>query len=240
MPSTARLLLSAAAPLAALLASGCATPFRADVARFQQLPQPAGQTFYVQPADPARQGGLEFATYAGQVAQRLAQLGYRPVPTRGDAQLVVDMDYGVDNGREKIVSRPDPFWGSGFGYGGWGYGRFGYGRFGYGRFGYSPWFYGWGDPFWGGGWGSTVESYTYYTSFLDLRITRANDGTRLFEGHAKARSADDRLTVLVPNLIDALFVDFPGRSGEEVRITIPPAGKGQPRVTPRQGEQRRN
>ena len=51
------------------------------------------------------------------------------------------------------------------------------------------------------------------------------DGQRLFEGKARARSRDDSLPHLVPNLVEALFTGFPGRSGEEIRITVPPPPK---------------
>lgn len=218
-----RTILTAAAPLSLLALGACATPFRADVARFQQLPVPSGQTFVVRPAD-ASMRGLEFATYANLVTQRLAAEGYRP-SAGGTAELIVTIDYGVDNGREKIVTRYDPFWGPGFGWGGWGGGWGGYGRFGRGFYG------GWNDPFFGGwgGWGggTSIDSYTYYTSYLDMRIARAGDGQAVFEGHAKARSANDRLTEIVPNLVTAMFSGFPGRSGEEIRITIPPARRGE-------------
>jgi len=30
---------------------------------------------------------------------------------------------------------------------------------------------------------------------------------------------------VVPNLIEAMFTGFPGRSGEEIRITVPPPPK---------------
>lgn len=222
-------LVATAAPVSLLMLGACAAPFNANVTRFQQLPVPQGQTFVIQSSTPMRQDGLEFASYAGIVAQRLTQQGYRPVERRGDAQLVVSLDYGVDTGREKIVSRPDPFYG--FGYGGFGYGGFGYGGFGrfggYRGFGYSPFYYGWGgDPFFGGYGGTQIDSYTVYTSFLEMKISRASDGQRVFEGRARARSANDNLTELVPNLVTAMFTNFPGRSGEEVRITIPPAKKG--------------
>lgn len=226
-----RTLVSAAAPLSLLALGACATPFRADVARFQQLPAPAGQTFVVRPADPSMRG-LEFASYANLVAQRLAAQGYRPAEG-GNSELVVTIDYGVDNGREKIVTRYDP-WAGGFGWGGWGGGWGGWG--GYGRYG-RGFYSGWADPFWGPGWGggwgggTSIDSYTYYTSYLDMRIARSADGVALFEGHAKARSASDRLTELVPNLVTAMFSGFPGRSGEEIRITIPPAKRGD-RPTP--------
>ncbi|MEA3039103.1 MAG: hypothetical protein QOE79_1616, partial [Sphingomonadales bacterium] len=95
---------------------------------------------------------------------------------------------------------------------------FGYGRFwphsGWGR-GYG---FGWNDPFFFG----DFDIRTVYTSFLDLDIKRAADGQSVFEGTAKARAATDNLRKLVPNLVDAMFVGFPGNSGEQVRITVPP------------------
>jgi hypothetical protein len=59
-----------------------------------------------------------------------------------------------------------------------------------------------------------------------MTINRAGDGQRLFEGKARARSTQDSLPVLVPNLVEAMFTNFPGRSGEEVRIIIPPPKRG--------------
>jgi hypothetical protein len=92
----------------------------------------------------------------------------------------------------------------------------------------SPFYWGWEDPFWyGGGFGyPEVDSYTVYTSYLDMRIDRTRDGSRVFEGKAKARSTDDSLPRIVPNLVTAMFTNFPGHSGEEVRITVPPPPKG--------------
>src|SRR3546814_8215030 len=53
---------------AALALAGCATPFRADVARFQtQLPAPQGQSFVVETNDPSLEGGIEFGHYANLV-----------------------------------------------------------------------------------------------------------------------------------------------------------------------------
>jgi hypothetical protein len=44
----------------------------------------------------------------------------------------------------------------------------------------------------------------------------------VFEGTARARSRTDELSVLVPNLIEAMFTGFPGNSGETVKITVAP------------------
>ena len=67
----------AAVPVMLAGLAACATPFRADVSRFQaQLPAPQGQSFAVVADDPALAGGLEFALYADYVEAEMAQLGY--------------------------------------------------------------------------------------------------------------------------------------------------------------------
>ncbi|WP_091146567.1 DUF4136 domain-containing protein [Novosphingobium sp. CF614] len=215
-----RLRLAAAALLLMALAA-CATPFKADVSRFQsQLPAPSGQTFAVVAEDPKLAGGLEFAQYAGLVRERLARLGYAPVEDPGKASMIVRFDYGVDSGRERVRSTgPTPFWGPWYGYGPYGpYGFYGARRFGYWG---GPWHYGWYDPFFDNG----IEAYTVYTSGVSLKIDRAADGERLFEGKAEAVSASNRLQYLVPNLVEAMFTGFPGNSGDTVRITVAPEKK---------------
>ncbi len=234
MPRFKTLALAVAPALLGL--SACATPgFRADVSRFQQLPAPQGQTFVVQSADPRERGGLEFSRYAALVAEKLTQQGYRPATNAGGADLVVFLEYGVDNGREVAVRRPGVGV-SPFGYGGlyrpfYGYGGGLYGRGFYGRPGgfYRPgrlgFYYGWDDPFWYSPFGygyDDVREVTVYESFLDMDIKTA-DGRSVFEGKAEARSRTDDLPELVPNLVEAMFKDFPGRSGESVKITVPPA-----------------
>lgn len=225
--SVAKRLVSIALPAAAALAlSGCATGFPAQVSRFQALPAPQGQSFTIQAADPMKQGGLEFSQYAHRVRQHLLAQGYSEAANPAAATLIVSLDYGVDNGQTKVVSYPGSY--SRFGYGGWGgspfyrpyYSRFGY----YGRH-RSPFYWGWDDPFWYSPFGygyQDIDSYTVYTSYLDMDIRRAGDGRAVFEGLAKARSRTDDLQVLVPNLVQAMFTNFPGRSGETVRITVPP------------------
>jgi hypothetical protein len=211
--SFSRRIALAAAPLALLTLGACATGLPTQVARFQAMPAPQGQSFTVQAADPHNQGGLEFAQYASLVRQHLIAQGFSEAASPERATLVVSLDYGVDNGQTKIVSYPS----AGFGYG------FGYRRFGrFGGFGYRPFYMGWHDPFWGSPFDRDIQSYTVFTSFLDMDIKRAADGQAVFEGTAKARSATDELPRLVPNLVEAMFTNFPGRSGETVKITVPP------------------
>jgi Domain of unknown function (DUF4136) len=212
-------------PLMVAGLAACAQPFNARVQRFaSQLPAPQGQTFAVVADDPALSGGLEFAQYAQLVEGQMAKLGYTPVASPGTANLVVRFDYGVDKGRERVRSTgfSDPFYSPWYGYGR-GFGR-GY-RGGFGRpIGYFPgraWGYGFYDPWFDNGY----ESYTVYTSGVALKIDRRDNGQRLFEGKAEAISTSNRLPYLVPNLVEAIFTDFPGNSGETVRISVAPEKK---------------
>jgi hypothetical protein len=224
--SLAKKLLTLAAPAALLALGGCATGLPTQVSRYQAMPAPAGQTFVIQAADPEDRGGLEFSRYAELVRRHMVTQGYSEAGSPEQASLIVSLGYGVDDGRQQVVSRPAL-----------GYSRFGYDRFGYGGFGYrpywsrfggygrlrSPFYYGWDDPFWyrGGFGGDEIDVYTVYTSYLDMDIRRP-DGQAVFEGTARARSRTDELSVLVPNLVEAMFTGFPGNSGETVKITVAP------------------
>ena len=223
-----------AAPLLLMGLAACATPFNADVKRFSSaMPAPSGQTFAVVAEDPRDSGGLEFSQYADLVAAQMSRLGYvRTDPSQ--AAMIVRLNSGVDVGRDRVRSTGfggDPFfspwYGSRFGYGG-GFGG-GYGRGGFGRSSfYSPyyrrglWGYGWQDPFFFGSGYDDIDVVTVYTSEVDLTIERKADGQRLFEGKAEAASRSNRLGYLVPNLVEAMFTDFPGNSGETLRISIAP------------------
>ncbi len=218
-------------PLAALaLLAGCAPTFEARVARFQQLPPPGGQTFVIEPRDKENVGGLEFATYANLVRQKLVANGYTEAQNPGGAALTVKLDYTVGAPREQIRTRP--------GFGGWGgfgpgwgwnpyWGRAGFGGWGGGFGGWGGGFGGWGGGFGGGG--NDVYSVTQYNSAVALKIERNADKTSLFEGRAETVSSSNNLTRLVPNLVTAIFTNFPGNSGETVRVKFDPA---RPEMTP--------
>ena len=227
--TVARIFKYAAVALGVLGLSACAPQFSANVARFQQLPPAQGQSFAIEATDPSMSNSLEFASYAALVSAELARFGYVPT-SGGSSDLVVKLDYDVDQGRERIRRSSnfyDPFYYDPFYYGG-------YGR-GFGRGSYRPsvlrtrsgyrYVGGFYDPFlFGAGYSgfNDVTSYTVFTSGLDLAIERRADGTRLFEGKASAQSRDNDLTYLVPNLIGAMFTGFPGNNAERVRITLPP------------------
>jgi hypothetical protein len=201
--------------VAALGLNACANSLDTEVSRYQAMPAPQGQTFIVVPGDGmAANGGLEFQRYAGIVAQQLAARGYTPATDPKSASMVVQFGYGVDRGQVRYVDDP-------FSYGGYGSGFYDpfYNPFYYPRFGYrSRFYYGWDDPFW---YGRGMDSYVEYHGQIDLHIRSSGTNQPLFDGRAQARSTTNRLDVVLPSLIEAMFTGFPGRSGENVKITIP-------------------
>ena len=222
--------LAAAAFLgvASLGLSACAVGLPTQVSRYQAMPAPQGQSFFVVPAS-GQPAGLEFSRYAAFVGQALQAQGYAQAPSPQAATMLVKVNYGVDQGTTEY--RVDPFYRNrgfyspfyGGYYGSWGRPMY-YSR--YSRYrGYSPFYYGWDDPFYSP-FDRGIDSYEVYKSFLDMNIVRRVDNAPLFEGHAKARSSNDNLGVLVPNLVEAMFTGFPGRNGETVRITVPPRRNG--------------
>lgn len=208
--------------LAQLLAIGafaflgaCAQPFEARVQSFQSMPALQGQSFYVQAADPERQGSLEFAAYAGLVSTQLQKQGLRPAASADSADLQVMMDFNSGPGRERIATRPSatpPMWG-------W-YGRGWYGRPGWGG-PWGGWGSPWGDPWgpWGGG--QDVYSFTVYPAYLHVAIVRTADKTPVFEGRAETTTRTNDLPTTMPNLATALFTDFPGEPARSKVVRVP-------------------
>jgi hypothetical protein len=197
--------------------SACAESLNTTVSRYQAMPAPQGQTFIVVPGDGmAANGGLEFQRYAGIVAQQLEARGYMPAASAESANMIVQFGYGIDHGQTRIVE--EPFARNRFGYGGF-YSPF-YSPFFRPRFGWGGGYYlGWDDPF---GFDNGLDSYVEYHSQIDLHIRQAGTNAPLFDGRAQARSETNRVDVVIPSLVDAMFTGFPGRSGETIKITIAP------------------
>lgn len=187
-----------------LMAAACARSVTSDVARFHQLPRPAGETIAIVPKDAAKEGSLEFAQYAGLIQGRLVGIGYQ-VADPGSADIVVSMDFSISEGSEKLRSRPGAF--SYYNY----YGPYGFHRlshFGYGGLGY---------PYGGN---NEVYSVTEYSRNLEMDMVDRASGKNVFEGRVESVGRDKRLPEVMPYLVDAMFTNFPGESGVTKRVSI--------------------
>lgn len=188
-----------------LLLAACTSAIRSDVARFHKLPAASGESFLIVAKDEAKDGSLEFEQYAGLIRARLMDAGYSPV-TEGTPELVVEVDYRISDGEEKIKSRPRASIGFGFGH-------------------YS--YHHYSHPFWPGygAYASDIYSVTVYTRILEMDIVRA-DGEKLFEGHAVSIGRDNKMPEIMPYLVQAMFTNFPGESGVTKVVEIEIVGGG--------------
>jgi hypothetical protein len=208
-------LLVAALALVAL--AGCVSPkyVTSDVTRYHTLPQTAsGQNFVIATLDPEQSQSLAYRQYADMVTGKLTSMGLKPFDGPTDrADYVVTLRYQVRGPTPDIESRSHSNFSLGLGVGGGGWGRHG----------------GWGGY---GAWnGPLDDSYGYtdthqlYIREVELNIYRgANYNSpqklRVFEGHALSAGQNGQLEPVMPYILDALFKDFPGRSGETQTVSI--------------------
>ena len=187
-----------------LLLGGCASQVTSEVTRFHQDSKPMGETIAITPLKDAKQGSLEFASYAKLVAKKLTEIGYKVVDESANPDLLAQMDYSVGPAQTKIRSWPRDFV---------------YYRFYYGY--YHPYYFGhyWDEP--------QVYSYTVYPRTLDLNIVQST-GESVFEGHVKSIGREQNINQVMPYLVEAMFNNFPGESGVTKVVTIQKDGVNQP------------
>lgn len=203
--------------LSTLFLSGCAGFVESDVAVFHQLNEtPIPKTFAFYPLN-VKEDSVGYETYAALIRRELGKHQYKEVAGEEYPDVVIALSYGIDSGREKLVSIP-------------GYGQsrifskttrgaFGTYRNYRSRFGRTI-----QNPTYGIG-GSYTVSRTEYDRSLWLYIVDANSlGTEklnvLYEGNVKSSGSSSQLSEVIPAMIEALFKSFPGKSGETRRETI--------------------
>jgi hypothetical protein len=182
-----------------LLLSACAREVQTQVTRFHEGKLPAGETFTVEPAEPARQGP-EFRTYARLILEEMRQYGYRPTDEDPDLRVVVSYDVG--EGRTEVETYGHPYYG------------YHLGRFRPHRHGVLH------AHHFGGFYGPEIRSRTVYTRRLQLEIVDANTGEVQFEGRALSEGSSQELSQVMPYLVEAMFRNFPGESGTTKVVEI--------------------
>lgn len=202
-------MLSAAFAVFALAA--CASPkyVVSDVTRHHSLPRaPSGETFAVVAAEDAQDESLAFGVYADLISQRLSSLGLSTFGgERATPDMVVTLSWDIEGPSPDVKSRN-----SGFGYG------FGFGNR-YSRFGY--------------GYGYPSENRTSTKQMFVRRVEvviydgmtyNTENPKRVFEGSAVSTGTNGQIDPVMPYIIQAIFDQFPGASGETktVRVEVPP------------------
>jgi hypothetical protein len=202
-----------------VVVSAC-TPVRTEVTRFNQLSVPPGDTFVIIPMK--GQEGLEFQAYASRVSTELTARGFRPVTSLPEAKYAVTFSYAVDNGTT-ITSQVPIFGQTGGGYTtytGSSFGSVGSVPFSGMSTGtaYTPPTY--------GQVGSSTAVDTVYKRALVLDIYDVQASTKdhvvtLFEAKARSAGSNGSIAVVMPNMIAAVFKDFPGKNGETITVNAP-------------------
>lgn len=187
----------------ALLVSACASSFNADVTRFHQLGAVSADAsrgaVLIKPRDAGRAQSLEFSRYADQVGAALAGQGFAPPVAGEDPAFVAEIDWEVTS--SSGMRDDDKGVSVGVGMGGGGHSGVGVGV----STGFTL----------GGG-----ERVTYIRR-LTLVLTRRADDVRVFEGRAISRGDTADMLAVMPYLVEAMFKDFPGASGQTVRVSLP-------------------
>jgi hypothetical protein len=186
--------------LAALALAACQTRPQANVVRFH-LGQPVPKSsVYVTAADPARANSLEANAYNQAVAAELQRLGFTVTQDRAQAEYLAVV--GVSE-----AARPGQTRGSGVSVGLGG--GFGSGNVGVGGSVRLPV-------------GQGPQPTTVTATTLTVAITRQSDKTMIWEGRATNDPRRDTggAAAAVPGLATALFHDFPGPTGQTVRVPL--------------------
>lgn len=197
-----------------VLLSACSMTVRNDVSSFHHMAAPNGESVAIVPMSLSQDAdSLEFQDYANLVRKQLTMLGYT-VASKEDADLFVELGYNVKRERnsrrgsfERAFDGFSPWYGAGYGYYNWYYWR-------RNAFFYNSFY----DPFYGS-WGMRHRAHTLHSRNLLLDI-RTSSGEKVYEGHVQSTGSSRSLSRVMPYMIEAMFTNFPGESGEVKQIVI--------------------
>ena len=197
-----RTMITAVAALSLLL-GGCATTIRSDVTTFHQWPAQIADKSYAFEAPAPQDNTLELQNYENLVRAQLARLGFHEAPQAPALKVTVRVTT-TDVPTQVVYPAYAPFYpySARFGYaglhrrylgGGW----------------YNPFY----DPFWGPVPRYDVEEEHRYHRQLQVAITSARDGKRLFDVTVRNVSKTMSTPMMMPALVQSAFEGFPGPNG---------------------------
>lgn len=192
----------------ALALGGCATGprlFHTQVTTFNEWSSLPTEKSYVFSRTLEFQNSLEMQSYENIVRDELMLKGFTLAADPGRAQLAVTLRPAISTTQVRVRDRwpSDPFWRP---YGGW------YGRRGFG----------WYDPYWA--FPDSFSDYTIdvYRRRVELDIdSKSVAGKRYYEGRVESTGETESLPAVMPYMLRALFMDFPGNNGQTRRVDVP-------------------
>ncbi|MCW0234262.1 MAG: DUF4136 domain-containing protein [Ferrovibrio sp.] len=215
-----------AACLAALLVvTGCVPKVGTDVSRFPNTTLPtdlSGKTFVFMPLD-SQKGSMEYETHAALISGYLEKLGWRRTNDVKNADYAVAFSYGQGNPQTSTTEIPI------YGQTGGGvsytngavnaYGAGGGSAFGnYNATTYTPPTY--------GVFGSSTQTTTHYTRFLDTQIydwkksIADNKLAGVWEAKATSTGSNSSFAAVSKCMVQAVFTEFRKPGTENVSIVM--------------------
>jgi hypothetical protein len=190
--------------------TACGQLVKSNVQAFHELPPEKHLSFAMLPLQD-QEGSLEHKSYASLVKEELITKGYIEKPVE-DADVIVFMNYGIDNGHEEISSYP--IWGQTGTSSTYTTGNVtAYGNMAtYNATTTSTPTY--------GVTGTGVSSHMKYKRFLTVELVDnktfllTKKIQKIYEGKVTSEGSSSTIAPVMPAMIKSLFEDFPGKSGK--------------------------
>ena len=207
-----------------LLISGCAglQPHAVStVSVFHNITeQHKGKSVAVLPFQKELESSLEFQNYKKTIENNLQKYRFSIVQEKDTSDFIAFVSYGIDGGKEELVSSPV------FGSTGGGSGTFSGSSYNYGTGGtsyYSGTTY--SMPTFGVV-GSRTSSITQHTRQLAMDLVETSTleskkVNKVYEGRVKSKGHCPMIAPVMPAMLESLFRDFPKKNGSIVTIRIP-------------------
>ena len=204
------------------LFSGCTTyGIIANVSVFHNITEKyKGKKVVVLPFQKELESSLEFQNYKKTIENNLQKYGFSIVQEKDASDFIAFVSYGIDEGKDKLVSSPvfgstgggtTTFSGSAYNYGGGGSTYYSGTAYSMPTFGVV---------------GSRTSSITQHTRQLamDLVETSTLESKKInkvYEGRVTSKGHYSMIAPVMPAMLESLFRDFPKKSGSTVTISIP-------------------
>jgi len=204
-----------------IFSNGCGTlpPIvRSHVTSFHNISGPIeNNTFKVLPYEKSMEGSLQFQNYAKTISSFLERSGFRLAEESHEADYTVFVSFGISSG--KTITESTPI----------------FGQTGGGTTSHSGSVYNAaGSTFYSGTSytmptygvvGSSTSTRTQYTRNLALDIVNTSSlksakPQKIYEGRVKSTGKCGDVNIVMSEMIQSLFTQFPGKSGQSVTIDI--------------------